>query len=306
MAGEFELIARYFSSLGGAEQVDLGVGDDCAILALRPGERLATSVDTAVVDVHFPADAFPEDIAYRSVACALSDLAAMGARPLGFTLAITLPEADEFWLHSCSEGLAAIVREHCVPLVGGDTTRGALSLSVQVMGALPSDRALLRSGACPGDQLCVSGTVGDAAAALAFLNELWQPDPAAAEFLYQRFYRPSPRLELGQALLGSATAAIDISDGLLADAGHIAAASGVRLEIDPAALPISAALSNCDDESRRLAWQLAGGDDYELLFTLPDVADLPTGCTVIGHVTDGEGVHCPIPVSGESGYQHFA
>lgn len=302
---EFSIISRYFSSLGRGESVDLGVGDDCAILRLADDQRLATSMDTLVAGVHFPADAFPEDIGYRAVAVAASDLAAMGASPLGITLALTLPESDEFWLTTFSEGLSRAVSEYELPLIGGDTTKGPLSITVQVFGSLPSQLALLRSGAGVGDKLYVSGALGDAAGGLAFIQEKWQPEPKHADYLLNRFYRPTARLQLGQILLGQATSAIDISDGLLADAGHIAAASGVRLNIQSACLPLSAALKSHPDEKQARQWALCGGDDYELCFTLPASLPIPAGCTYIGEVRAGEGVDCDLPVDTASGYRHF-
>jgi len=302
---EFSLISRYFSSLGRGEAVDLGVGDDCAILRLPPNRRLATSMDTLVAGVHFPKDAFPEDIGYRAVAVAVSDLAAMGASPLAMTVALTLPDADEFWLTTFSEGLASAVGEYKLPLVGGDTTKGPLSITVQVFGSLPMGTALLRGGATAGDKLYVSGTLGDAAGGLAFLQESWQPAPEHAEFLLNRFYRPTARLALGEELLGLATSAIDISDGLLADAGHIAAASGVKIEITSAALPLSPALASHDNESEALTWAVSGGDDYELCFTLPAAAAAPQGCTCIGAISAGEGVECDVEVDTAAGYRHF-
>jgi thiamine-monophosphate kinase len=302
---EFALIARYFSSLGRGAQVDLSVGDDCAIVRLPEDERLATSTDTLVSGIHFPADAFPEDLGFRAVAVAVSDLAAMGARPVAMTLALTLPESDEFWLNTFSQGLAAAVSQFDIPLVGGDTTRGPLTITITVMGALPLNRALLRGGASAGDQLYVSGCLGDAAGALAFIEGGWQPQPDHGEYLYQRFYRPQPRLELGQLLLGKASAAIDISDGLMADAGHIADASGVHLRIDPSTLPLSEALASHSCSRQRLTWALAGGDDYELCFTLPPGAPAPADCTRIGEVLPGEGVDCGMDIDSSTGYRHF-
>jgi thiamine-monophosphate kinase len=304
-ATEFSLIYRYFSDLGRGTAVDLSVGDDCAILRLQNGERLAVSVDTMVAGVHFPLDSFPEDIGFRAVSAAASDLAAMGARPLGMTVALTLPAADELWLNAFSHGLAAAVSEYCLPLVGGDTTRGPLTISVQVMGALPQDQALLRSGAMVGDDVFVSGTLGDAAGALALLQEQWQPAPDHAEYLLQRFNRPRARLQLGLELLGRATAAIDISDGLLADAGHMAAASGVQICIDTELLPLSAALSSHPSREKIVQWALTGGDDYELCFCLPAGARVPTGCTRIGRVAAGAGVDCGMAIDIPAGYEHF-
>jgi thiamine-monophosphate kinase len=302
---EFDLIYRYFSSLGAGPAVDLSVGDDCAILRLEPNERLATSVDTMVEGVHFPEDMFPEDIGFRAVSVAVSDLAAMGARPIGMTVALTLPEADEFWINTFSQGLAQAVSEYKLPLVGGDTTRGPLTISVQVMGALPADKALLREGAQVGDLVYVSGTLGDAAGALAFLNGEWHPEPDAAEFLLQRFHRPRARVELGRELLGKATSAIDISDGLLADAGHIAAASGVSIDIECGRVPLSSALNSHPDSETKLKWALSGGDDYELCLTLPEEATTPEGCTRIGRVTKGQGVKVDQDIDFAAGYQHF-
>jgi thiamine-monophosphate kinase len=302
---EFTLIYRYFSALGRGPAVDLSVGDDCAILRLGEGERLATSVDTLVSGVHFLEDSFPEDIGFRAVSVAASDLAAMGARPLGMTVALTLPEADEFWLNSFSQGLAAAVSEYELPLVGGDTTRGPLTITVQVMGALPLGEGLLRSGAQVGDDIYVSGTLGDAAGGLAFLLGECQFGPDEAEFLVGRFNRPRPRLALGQKLLGHASAAIDISDGLLADAGHIAAASGVKLVIEPGLLPLSPALASCDADKQARLWALTGGDDYELCFCLSPEKPVPAGCTRIGQVHSGEGVDCGLDLDLPRGYQHF-
>lgn len=302
---EFSLIYRYFSALGHGEAVDLSVGDDCAIVRLGPGERLATSVDTMVAGVHFPADSFPEDIGFRAVSAAASDLAAMGARPLGMTVALTLTEAEDFWLNAFSQGVAAAVAAYQLPLVGGDTTRGPLTISVQVLGALPLEQALLRGGARPGDQVFVSGTLGDAAAGLAFLHGEWQPASEHGEYLLERFNRPQARLGLGLELLGRASAAIDISDGLLADAGHVAAASGVKIIIDPATLPLSEALRSHADGDRVLRWALTGGEDYELCFTLPPGVEAPEGCTAIGRVEEGAGVDCGLAID-NTGYEHFS
>jgi thiamine-monophosphate kinase len=280
-ASEFTLIYRYFSALGRGEAVDLSVGDDCAILRLGEGERLATSVDTMVDGVHFPQDSFPEDIGFRAVSVAASDLAAMGARPLGMTVALTLPEPDEFWLNAFSQGLAAAVSEYELPLVGGDTTKGPLTITVQVLGAVPLDGALLRGGARPGDKLYVSGTLGDGAGALAFLAGDWQPEPDAAEYLLDRFNRPRARLALGRE------------------------ASGVKLVIDPALLPLSDALQTYLSPKQVREWAMTGGDDYELCFTLPPGEQPPEGCTHIGSVEEGEGVDCGLAIDIPPGYQHF-
>lgn len=303
---EFALIYRYFSDLGRGAAVDLSVGDDCAILRLEEGERLATSVDTVVAGVHFPGDSFPEDIGYRAVAAAASDLAAMGARPLAMTVALTLSSADELWVHAFSRGLADAVSDFQLPLVGGDTTRGPLSISVQVMGALPAGQAMLRSGARAGDGVFVSGTLGDGAGALAVLEGRWQPNPQHVDYLMGRFYRPLARLELGRQLLGRATAAIDISDGLLADAGHLAAASGVGIRLETSQIPLSAALLSHHCPETTLRWALTGGDDYELCFSLAAGELPPPGCTRIGQVVVGEGVDCGLEIDIDPGYTHFS
>lgn len=302
---EFELIRRYFCSLGSGAHVNLGVGDDAALLSPPPGTQLVLSVDTAIAGVHFPEHSFPEDVAYRAVACAASDLAAMGAEPLGMTLALSLPDVDELWLHAFSEGLAQASRVFSLPLVGGDTTRGSLCISVQVAGAVPAGQALLRSGAAPGEQVCVSGTPGDAAAGLALLLGQWQVEElSAADYLQQRFLRPPCRLALASALRGIATAAIDISDGLLADLEHLARASGVGVRLQAELLPVSAALSTVE-QVQRLGWALSGGDDYELAFTLPAGVPVPPGCTMIGETTEEEGVVCPGAPPFNKGYRHF-
>ncbi|GAB5453669.1 MAG: thiamine-phosphate kinase [Halioglobus sp.] len=301
---EFSLIHRYFSSLGRGPGVALSVGDDCALLEPPAGQQLVTSVDTVVAGVHFLEDDFPEDVGYRAVVVAASDLAAMGAEPLGMTLALTLPDADELWLHAFSEGVAQAVTAFRLPLVGGDTTRGPLTISVQVLGCVPPGDAVLRSGAQPGDAVYVSGTLGDAAAALALLKGEWQAPAEDARFLAARLYRPPSRLSLGQQLRGRASAAIDISDGLVADAGHIAAASGVGIVIDTDALPLSPALQNHPSREQALLWALTGGDDYELCYCLPQGITAPGG-VCIGRVVSGEGVDCGMQLPGAAGYRHF-
>ena len=303
---EFSLIERYFSDLGQGPGVDLSVGDDCALLRLEPGERLAISVDTQVAGAHFPASTSARDIGYRSVSVAASDLAAMGARPLAMTVALTLPEADEPWLGAFRQGLEEAVLEYGLPLVGGDTTQGPLAISVQVLGALPLDRALLRAGAKVGEAVYVSGTLGDAAGALAFLRGEWQPAPHHADYLLERLYRPRARLALGRELLGIASAAIDISDGLLADAGHVARASGVRICVEPGLLPLSPALASHGCDETVLRWALSGGDDYELCFSLGSTVRPPAGCSRIGRVEAGVGVDCGLAIDFAPGYQHFS
>ena len=301
---EFDLIHDFFAGLDQGASVRLGIGDDAAALSLPDGHLLHISTDTAAEGVHFLASLLPADVAYRSVIAAASDLAAMGATPEALLLALTLPEADRVWLEDFSRGLAEVSREIGVPLVGGDTTRGPLSLTVTVLGSTPADRYLTRAGAQPGDRLCVSGTLGDAAAGLAVLSGELAVDQSAAAFLTTRYTRPSPRLALGQSLRDCATSCIDISDGLLADAAHIASASGVGLEIDSALLPLSKALRSSADLDQSLDWALAGGDDYELLFTLLDNMPLPDGCTEMGRVVAGSGISCD-RIPERIGYDHF-
>jgi thiamine-monophosphate kinase len=316
--GEFELIRRYFAAAPcaqGGDGVVRGIGDDCALLALPAGEQLAVSTDTLVAGVHFPdaCDAFL--LGQRALAVSASDLAAMGATPLAFTLALTLPSATEAWLAEFARGLQ-VMAQHCsLALVGGDTTRGPLSLTLTVFGRVPAGQALLRSGAQVGDLLCVGGELGDAAGALPLV--LGQRDAAAdiREALLARYWSPQPQLALGQALRGRATAALDISDGLLADCGHIARASQVALEIELEQVPLSAALRAFAGEEQARLCALAGGDDYRLAFTLPParLAELQAawpGIRVIGRVQAGSGVRL-LDAAGQTieaprgGYQHF-
>jgi thiamine-monophosphate kinase len=262
------------------------------------------STDTSAEGVHFPVASCPAAVAYRAVAAAVSDLAAMGAGPLAMTLAISLPEARAAWLDALRAGLREAVHAFSLPLVGGDTTRGPLALTVTVLGCVPAGTALRRDAARPGDRLCVSGTLGDSAAGLASLRGELE-ESAALAALRERFWRPQPRLDLGRDLRGVAGAAIDVSDGLLADAAHLAAASGVRLEVRADALPLSPALRSAVSHAQAREWALSGGEDYELCFTLPPGAPLPAGCSVIGSVEAGSGVGCDLPPGGAGGYRHF-
>ena len=304
---EFSIIKQYFSSLGAGKNVLLSVGDDAAALRVDEGCELIVSTDTSTAGVHFPDDLFPEDIAYKSVAAAASDLAAMGASPLGMTLAISLPEHDALWLHGFSQGLAAASSDFELPLIGGDTTRGLLSITVTVMGQCAIGQKLLRSGASAGELLCVSGTLGDSALGLSMLQGKERGldiEFEDQEYLSSRFSRPTSRIRLGEDLVGQATSCIDVSDGLLADAAHIADASGCKLVIDSAKLPLSAALVASIGRERALELAAAGGEDFELLFSLPESSSLPDGCTIIGVVEAGEGVVCDLAIERE-GYDHF-
>ena len=316
--GEFELIRHYFAAASCAqagEGVALGIGDDCALLQVPPGEQLAISTDTLVAGVHFPESADPFLLGQRALGVSVSDLAAMGAAPVGFTLALTLPSAESDWLQSFARGLDRMAQHCAIRLIGGDTTRGPLSLTLTVFGRVPMSMALTRKGAQVGDLLCVGGELGDAAGALPLVLGQRQAEPAVAEALLARYWSPMPQLDLGLALRGKATAALDISDGLLADCGHIAAASGVALLIEQAQVPISAALLAFAGATAARQCALSGGDDYRLAFTLPAayLADLQQAgwpVRVIGRVVAGQGVTLldsqgqPVQLP-RSGYQHF-
>ncbi len=249
------------------EDVLLGIGDDGAVLDVPAGQSLVVSIDTLVEGVHFARDTSPADIGWKSLAVNLSDLAAMGAAPAWVTLALTLPKADADWLRGFLDGFADLARQQGVALVGGDITRGPLSISVQAHGLLPTGQALTRSGARAEDEIWVSGTLGDAACALASLSQGESARSARLAGLLQRLHRPEPRTAAGQALRGLANAAIDLSDGLLADLDHVIKASNVGAQLWLDQLPASAALSELVAVSGRWDLQLTGGDDYELCFT---------------------------------------
>ncbi|CAK0758508.1 thiamine monophosphate kinase [Gammaproteobacteria bacterium] len=265
---EFELIARFFTRPTQRFDVVQGVGDDCALLQVPAGMELAVTMDTLVEGVHFPKDTDPYAIGWKVLAVSLSDLAAMGAAPAWATLALTLPEAEEAWLRDFSRGLFELADQYDLALVGGDTTRGPLSITLQAHGFVPSGRALRRSGARPGDLVYVTGTLGDAAVGLALRQGRWEGPVAATDrdYLVGRLDRPQPRVAAGLALRGIASAAIDLSDGLVADLGHILGASKVGATIHLQYLPRSSALKGLT-----VPWEkvVGGGDDYELCITIP-------------------------------------
>ena len=264
--GEFDLIARYFTRP--VRRAALGVGDDCALFAPAPGMQLATSSDMLVEGRHFLSTVAPQRLGHKALAVNLSDLAACAAQPLAFTLALALPQADEAWLEGFSRGLLALADEHGCELVGGDTTRGPLTICITAFGEVPTGQALLRSGARAGDDLYVSGTLGAARLALeAFRGTVALPGDAF-ETVRVAMEQPQPRIALGVALRGVATSAIDISDGLLGDLAHLLRRSNAGALLDVDALPRSAVLAA---QTRALQREclLAGGDDYELLFTAP-------------------------------------
>ena len=246
----------------------LGVGDDAAVLMPPAGEQLVACIDTLVEGVHFPKGCEPRSIGHRALAVNLSDLAAMGARPVWALLALTLPSADESWLTQFAAGLGDLARRHGVSIVGGDTTAGPLAVSVQALGFLPPGSALTRAGGRPGDALFVSGTPGDAAAGLLLEQGRLKADEAEDSVLRERFLYPTPRLALGERLRGFASACIDVSDGLLADCRKLATASDCGVVIEHDLLPVSQALRTAlAADAERLA--LTGGDDYELAFAVP-------------------------------------
>lgn len=271
--GEFELIARYFDRVTSSRRdVEKGIGDDCALLTLPEKQTLAISTDTLVEGVHFLRDIHPSDLGYKALAVNLSDLAAMGADPAWLTLALTLPEVNEAWLKDFSDSLFELLDYYDMQLVGGDTTRGPLSLTLGIHGLVPQGRALKRSGARPGDWIYVTGTLGDSAAGLVLLQHHRKiNDPVAHEALIKRHLRPMPRILQGQALRDLATSAIDLSDGLISDLRHILKASdcGARLNLD--ALPLSAVMKQHFEPDQALRWALSGGEDYELCFTVPEI-----------------------------------
>ncbi len=310
--GEFDLIARFFKRP--AQRQPLGVGDDCALLAPAPGTQLAVSMDMLVEGRHFLPGADPRRLGHKSLAVNLSDLAACGARPLAFTLALALPEADEAWLAPFSEGLLALADAHGCELVGGDTTRGPLNICLTVFGEVPAGQALLRSGARAGDDLYVSGTLGDARLALqAMRGEVTVPAPVLAA-ARERLDTPTPRVALGLALRGLATSAIDISDGLLGDLGHVLHASGVGATVDADAVANLLAAGTAVGSDLRRAYTLAGGDDYELAFTAPPAAreavrvaaaQADTRVTRIGQIEAAHGLRL-VDAHGQPVPGHFA
>jgi len=267
---EFELIDRFFRDCGAARaDVRLGVGDDAAIIACPADRQLVAAIDTLVEGVHFPPGSPAASIGHRALAVNLSDLAAMGAEPAWALLALTMPRAEEAWLTEFARGLCALARACNVALVGGDTTSGALSVTVQALGLVETSGALTRSGGRAGDLLYVSGTPGDAAAGLALeQGRLTVGEPRIVHELTQRFLYPAPRIEIGRRLRGLASACIDVSDGLGGDAGKLAQASGCGVELESSRLPLSAGLLAAVGEARARELALTGGDDYELVFAV--------------------------------------
>ena len=312
---EFDLIARIRARAGTRGDVVLGIGDDAALLQVPADRQLVVSMDTLNAGVHFPDDTPPAAIGWKALAVNLSDLAAMGAQPAWCTLSLSLPQADAAWIDAFLDGFLALAERYDVALVGGDTTRGALSIGVTVHGLVEPGRALRRDGARVGDDVWVTGTPGDAAAALAAKLA----GAALDRGLRERLDRPTPRVEAGRALPNVANACIDVSDGLLADLGHVCAASGVGAEVELERLPASPALARFP-AATRWPWQAGGGDDYELCFSasperrdavLQALRDAATPATRIGRIVAGDAVRALDPAGAEwqplrSGYAHFS
>jgi thiamine-monophosphate kinase len=317
---EFELINRFFSRQPVARgDVALGIGDDAAVLEVPAGMQLVVSTDTLNSGVHFPADTDPVSVGHKSLAVNLSDLAAMGATPAWFTLNLSMPQADENWLTGYCRGLFALAARHGIALVGGDTTRGPLAISIQVCGLVPAGQALLRSGARPGDGIYVTGTLGDAA--LGLMQHQGRLDAPAAhrEQLLQRLHCPAPRVQEGLRLREVASSCIDISDGLCADLGHILERSGVGARIELDRIPVSDAYC-ASRASLTMDPALTGGDDYELCFTVPaqreavfarTMEEFSCLCTRIGVIESLPGLRIIDAAGGlyhpaARGYDHFS
>ena len=314
---EFDLIARHFTRP--AANAVLGVGDDCALVDVTNGMDLAVSTDTMVSGTHFFPDVDPENLGHKALAVNLSDMAAMGAMPYWAMLALTIPNVDHAWLAAFAKGFFDLAQEYNVSLIGGDTTRGPLTMTVTIMGEVPAGAALRRGGAKAGNDVWVTGNIGDAALAVAHRHGRIVLAEADYREAVQRLYEPTPRVSVGQSLRGLATSAIDVSDGLLADLTHICRLSGTGATIDLASVPVSSigAKHIHSDEGRNAI--LAGGDDYELCFTahpnsresiedLTDVFGIPI--TRVGQIKRGKGVSLlgsdgkPVKIDGR-GYDHF-
>jgi thiamine-monophosphate kinase len=312
---EFDLINRIRTRVATRGDVVLGIGDDAAILQPPPGKQLVVTADTLNTGVHFPGMTKAEDIGWKSLAVNLSDLAAMGAQPAWCTLSLSLPKADVRWLDAFIDGFMQLAAQHNIALIGGDTTRGPLSIAVTAMGFVESGRALRRDGAKVGDDIWVTGTLGDAAAALQALFA----GAAVDRSLCERLDRPTPRVAAGLQLVNLASSCIDVSDGLFADLGHVCERSGTGAQVEIEKLPASSALL-CFAPAMRMAWQTAGGDDYELCFTaVPHLRDeirqaldsIATPCARIGRIVAGQGVQA-FDANGQAwqpprtGFDHFA
>jgi thiamine-monophosphate kinase len=320
--GEFDLIERFFKRP--AQRAALGVGDDCALLQAAPGTQLAISSDMLVAGQHFFSDVDPALLGHKALAVNLSDLAACGARPLAFTLALALPEVNEVWLAAFSRGLFALADAHDCELIGGDTTRGPLNICITIFGEVPvvdgRSLALLRSGAQPGDELYVSGNLGDARLALHALQGLRKLSAQPLAQARARLEQPTPRIALGLALRGVASAAMDVSDGLLGDLGHLLQASNCGATLQADVLQSLMATNDGLSAELRLEYVLAGGDDYELLFTAAPAArtavaqaahNSATPVTRIGQIESGAGLRLldaqgQVLIVRQTSFDHFS
>jgi len=319
MSNEFDIIQKYFTRFPLREDVSLGIGDDAAIVIPPADQQLVVTVDTLISGVHFPESASAESVGHKSLAVNLSDLAAMGATPRWFTLALSLPEADENWLHAFSRGMQELANRYHTALIGGDTTKGPLSITVQALGTVVSGHGVKRNGARPGDDIYVSGTLGDAGLGLASIKKqlaLAETDQARC---VARLDFPEPRLQLGNSLLTIATSMIDCSDGFVADLGHILEQSGVGAEIELSRLPLSTVVQRHVNATADWSLPLSAGDDFELIFTAPaqnrnEIAGLidSLDCTVtaVGRITQSSGLllrqkNGELYQPEKSGYLHF-
>jgi len=316
---EFDIIDDYFTRQRvKRDDVTLGIGDDAAIISVPRHQQLLIAIDTLVTGVHFPNDTSPEDIGYKALAVNLSDLAAMGAEPAWFTLALTLPNADKDWLNNFAKGLFSLAEQYNLQLIGGDTTQGPLTVSIQIAGYAPSGTALARRGAKAGDSIYVTGTLGDAALGLRCRQrpDQYKPDTAAID----KLNRPQPRVAIGLAIRDMASACIDISDGLLADLGHILEVSQAGATVDRKMIPLSNSMRFlCDENESHYAMALAGGDDYELCFCIsPEnesgleaiAGDCGIRLTRIGQIEQQTGLRLtdgdkPCDANYQQGFEHF-
>lgn len=318
--GEFELIRQYFASIySNRRDVKLGIGDDAAVLRTPEDQHLVVTVDTLVQGIHFDEGCAPENLAHKSLAVNLSDLAAMGAEPAWVTLSLTIPETDVVWLSTFSETFAKLCHHYDIQLIGGDTCRGPLSITVQAMGFAPDGCALQRSNAQPGDLIYVTGTLGDAGAGLSLLNEQRTDYTKSERVLIERLEKPTPRLETGILLRKLANAAIDISDGLVQDVRHIIDTSELGAVIEVSDLPLSEAMLKNYNLKQAQSLAMTAGDDYELCFTVsPDNQDklervlATTSCpiTQIGRITTTKGLQLRnsegLEESKLTGFDHFS
>lgn len=317
---EFDLIGRYFTE-GGHKRKDVvvGVGDDCAVTTVAENQHLAITTDTLVSGVHFLPDAPARSVAYKTVAVNLSDLAAMGAEPAWISLSLSLPDVEEQWLEEFAAGLFELTRYYSVQLIGGDTVRGPMTLTITAQGFVPPNTALKRSNARPGDWIYVTGTLGDAGAGLDILTNKLQADGEVRDYLVNRHYYPTPRVAAGTALRRTASACIDVSDGLIGDLTHILKASNCGATVHVDRIPVSSQLFNVVDAKTAYEYALTAGDDYELIFTVSEeqrgnletsLASTGVKATCIGQITGHSGqfdlrlYDKPFAVTGRKGYEH--